>query len=282
MTRMLATAILTLLVLAPASTASAQLMAKGPVVYGHHHLNASDLAAVGRFWVDTLGGKAGTFGANTTVTFPNVILFFRDQAPTAGSIGSTADHIGLSVPNLRQVVDRVKANGFRMITQGSAPPTLEVVDDIARVNANTSIAFVLGPDDAKVELLEDRTQTEPIKLHHVHLFGHQNAEMQAWYEKVFGAETRPAGGAFLSSGLPGVVLNFSKTDTPMAATTGRVVDHIGFEIDGLEAFTKKLEGMGITLDVSYRSIPDRGLAIAFITDPWGTYIELSEGLDNLQ
>jgi len=281
MTRALA-AFLALFLLAPASTASAQLMADGPVVYGHHHLNASDPAAARRFWADTLGGKAGTFGANTTVTFANVILFFRDQAPTGGSIGSTADHIGLSVPNLRQVVDRVKANGFQMITQGSAPPTLEVVDDIARVNADTAIAFALGPDGAKVELLEDRTQKEPVKLHHVHLFSHQNAEMQAWYAKVFGTESRPAPGAFLSSGLPGVVLNFTQSAEPMAATPGRVVDHLGFEIDGLEAFTKKLEGMGVTLDVPYRSIPDRGLAIAFITDPWGTYIELSEGLDNLE
>jgi catechol-2,3-dioxygenase len=283
MTRTLAAALFTLLLLAPASTASAQLVAEGPVVYGHHHLTVSDVAAHQRFWAETLGGTPGTFGGNTpTVAFPNVIVFFRAQAPTGGSVGSTSDHIGHSVQNLRQVGDRVKANGFRMITQGSAPPTLEVVDDIARVNADTAIAFALGPDDVKVELLEDRTQTEPAKLHHVHFFGHQNAEMQAWYAKVFGAETRPAPGAFLSSGLPGVVLNFSQSAEPMAATRGRVVDHIGFEIDGLEAFTKKLVGMGITLDVPYRSVPAIGLSIAFITDPWGTYIELTEGLDELE
>jgi hypothetical protein len=28
-------------------------------------------------------------------------------------------------------------------------------------------------------------------------------------------------------------------------------------------------------------VPAAGLSIAFITDPWGTYIELTEGLDKL-
>ena len=66
-----------------------------------------------------------------------------------------------------------------------------MIDDIAPVNATTSIAFVMGPDDVKVELLENKQQTTPIALHHVHFFGAQNAEMRAWYEKVFGAKPRP-------------------------------------------------------------------------------------------
>ena len=46
----------------------------------------------------------------------------------------------------------------------------------------------------------------------------------------------------------------------------------------LEAFTKKLEADGIPLTVSYRTIPALNIAIAFIQDPWGTNIELTEGL----
>jgi extradiol dioxygenase family protein len=61
-------------------------------------------------------------------------------------------------------------------------------------------------------------------------------------------------------------------------TKGRALDHIGFEVRGLESFAKKLEARGIHFDVPYREIPRLGLAIAFITDPWGTYIELTEGL----
>lgn len=33
-------------------------------------------------------------------------------------------------------------------------------------------------------------------------------------------------------------------------------------------------------DVPYTIRPEIGLAIAFLTDPWGTHIELNEGLDN--
>ena len=64
-------------------------------------------------------------------------------------------------------------------------------------------------------------------------------------------------------------------------TQGRVVDHIGFEVKNLEAFTKQLEAQGIKLTSPYRPAPALGLHIAFITDPWGTYIELTEGLDKI-
>ena len=49
----------------------------------------------------------------------------------------------------------------------------------------------------------------------------------------------------------------------------------------LEAFCKKLEGAGIKLDAAYRRVAAIGLAVAFFTDPWGTYIELTEGLSQL-
>jgi catechol 2,3-dioxygenase-like lactoylglutathione lyase family enzyme len=148
------------------------------------------------------------------------------------------------------------------------------------VNATTSIAFALGPDDVKVELLENKQQPVPVTLHHIHFFGPQNMEMRAWYAKVFGAKPREAAN-FPAADLPGVALNFSASPTPVVGTTGRAVDHIGFEVKNLEAFCKKLEEMGIKLNVPYRSVPALGLSIAFITDPWGTYIELTEGLDKV-
>ena len=148
-------------------------------------------------------------------------------------------------------------------------------------DATTSIAFALGPDDVKVELLENKQQTVPITLHHIHFFGQQNAEMRAWYAKVFGAKPREAPN-FLVADLPGVALNFSASPTPVVGTKGRAVDHIGFEVKNLEAFCKRLEEMGIKLDTPYRNVPAVGLALAFITDPWGTSIELNEGLDKIQ
>lgn len=254
------------------------------MVYGHHHVNTTNMEAQKKFFVDTLGGaliKVGTNNAEV-VKFPNVLIFFRPaQAPTGGTRGTTVNHIGFSVPNLRPMIDRIRANGFQMITNTEAPGR-EVKDDIAGPlqPGGASIAFALGPDDVKVEFVEVKQQAIPITLHHVHFFNPKNVEMQAWYVKTFGAKPR-TGGAFPAADLPGVVLNFSPSPDPVVGTAGRALDHVGFEIKNLEEFIRTLEANGITLSVPYRKVPALGIAVAFFTDPWGTYIELTEGLDKV-
>jgi catechol 2,3-dioxygenase-like lactoylglutathione lyase family enzyme len=278
----------TLLLVASATPVFAQLtVAKdGPIVYGHHHLNTTDIAAQKKFFVDTLGGKAIKIGTSNAeiVEFPNVLIFFRSvPAAPGGTRGTTVNHIGFSVPDLRGAVDKIKANGFRMITNTEASSDRVVKDDIAGPPqpGGASIAFALAPDDLKVELVEARQQTIPIALHHVHFFNPKNTDMQAWYVKTFAAAPR-SGGAFPSATLPGVALNFSPSNDPVVGTQGRAVDHIGFEVKDLEAFCKKLEADGIKMAVPYRKVPALDIAIAFITDPWGTYIELTEGLDKVR
>jgi catechol 2,3-dioxygenase-like lactoylglutathione lyase family enzyme len=56
------------------------------------------------------------------------------------------------------------------------------------------------------------------------------------------------------------------------------MDHIGFEVKNLEAFCKKLEAQGVKFEIPYRDVPQLGLKIAFLVDPEGTRIELTEGL----
>ena len=77
--------------------------------------------------------------------------------------------------------------------------------------------------------------------------------------------------------IPGVQMRFAKTDTPAVTTKGRILDHIGFDVKDLKAFIAKLEAAGVKLDAdgAYR-VNDVGVGIAFITDPWGTRIELNE------
>lgn len=279
--------LLTLVLTAPSTSLAQTLVADGPVIYGHHHFNTTDMAAQRTFYVDTLGGTAAKIGTNMleVIEFPNVFLFFRPmQKPTGGTIGSTVNHIGFSVPDLKPVVARLKAGGYKMITSDSVAATVKVTDDIAAASPTTNIAFVLGPEDVKVELVEVKAQVAPIQLHHVHFFGERNTEMQAWYAKTFGATLLPQapGQAFVIDQLPGLTLNFSPSATATVGTEGRALDHIGFEIKNLEAFTKKLEAEGITLTVPYRQVPALGIAIAFIKDPWGTNIEMTEGLAAIQ
>ena len=278
------------LLTAPATSHGQILVGKeGPVVYGHHHLNTTNMAAQKRFFVDTLGGTVRHIGtgarAQDIIEFPNVQLWFRPmQAPTGGTIGTTVNHIGFSVNNIRAVVSKIKANGYKMITTDSVAATVKVTDDVAAASPTTNIAFVLGPEDTKVEFVEVKDQKLPIQLHHIHFFGEKNTEMQAWYAKTFGAKllTPNPGSAFVQDQLPGVFLNFTPSPTPTVGTTGRALDHIGFEVKNLEAFTKQLEAQGIKLDRPYTRVPELGIAIAFIKDPWGTNIEMTEGLDAIQ
>jgi hypothetical protein len=106
--------------------------------------------------------------------------------------------------------------------------------------------------------------------------------VQAWYVKTFGSKPRAAAtNGIIGSDLPGIGLSVSNSPAPVVGTRGRVIDHIGFEVKGLEAFVKKLEAAGIKLDRPYTPVPALGISIAFFTDPWGTYIELTEGLDKV-
>jgi catechol 2,3-dioxygenase-like lactoylglutathione lyase family enzyme len=72
--------------------------------------------------------------------------------------------------------------------------------------------------------------------------------------------------------------DFLKAPAPQAPTKGRALDHIGFEVKNLEAFCKKLAAAGVTFDLTYRELPQLGgLKIAYVLDPEGTRIELTEG-----
>ena len=77
--------------------------------------------------------------------------------------------------------------------------------------------------------------------------------------------------------LPGININISGVAEAQAPTRGRMLDHIGFEVKNLEAFCRELEAHGIKLDRPYGKLPS-GFGLAFLTDPWGTYVELTEGL----
>jgi catechol 2,3-dioxygenase-like lactoylglutathione lyase family enzyme len=280
--------IVALLALACVSPAGvfAQLIAKGPVTNGHYHFNASNVDEHMRFWVDTLGGKAGTFGDDVPIVlFPNALIFMRDQAPTGGMIGTSVNHIGLSVRDLRATVDRIVAAGYKMITESEAPAGVRVVDNIGVVEGDgpvSGLAYVEGPEGIKVEILEMRAQAAPIASNHVHFFGQDAEAMRQWYVDTFGAVPRAGSvNGIIGADLPGLGLSFTGGIAGVEGTDGRVLDHIGFEIDDLKSFTERLQAKGIKLDVPYTKVERLGIAIAFVTDPWGTKIELTEGLDEV-
>ena len=63
---------------------------------------------------------------------------------------------------------------------------------------------------------------------------------------------------------------------PTVGTKGRILDHIGFDVNDLDAFLKKAAAAGVTPVVPATKNPTSGVSLAFIADPWGTYIELNQ------
>ncbi len=268
--------------------AAAQLLNKdAPVIVGHYHLNVTNVEEHMKFWVDTLGGTRMTFGPNKVdvVKFPDVYLFLREQAPTGPTRGTTFDHIGFAVPDVPAVAAKAVANGYQL-TVGREPAPGETASPPTAGNYGM-FAYLLGPDGVKVELVTNSDpDAPPIKHHHMHFVNKQFVEMQQWYMKAFDATLREGQtDFFIGADLPGVgyMLNFFSwlPDEDLVGTKGRAVDHVGFEVRNLEAFCKRLEAKGIPLTVPYRYVPELGLGVAFITDPWGTLIELNEGLRDL-
>ena len=128
-----------------------------------------------------------------------------------------------------------------------------------------------------MEFTEDAALATPIAFHHVHLSTPNQEAQRAWYVKTFGA-VEGMRGAFPAAMFPGGEADFLKAPAPQAPTKGRSLDHIGFEVKNLEAFCKKLEAAGVTFDLTYREMPALGgLKIAYVLDPEGTRIELTEG-----
>ena len=195
--------------------------------------------------------------------FPGVYinLTLGTEKGDGGTQGSVVNHVGFIVNNLQQQVARWKAAGVPV-----SPGT----------NGRLDQAFVNTPDGLRIEILENKNQAMPIQSEHVHFFLPEAAiaQSQAWYGRIFGAKAGVRNNAPVAD-IPGVQLRFTKADTAQAPTKGRVLDHIGFDVKNLKAFIKTLEANNIKLDRPY-SVNDQGVGIAFITDPWGTNIEINE------
>jgi catechol 2,3-dioxygenase-like lactoylglutathione lyase family enzyme len=265
---------------AVSSPATAQLHAakEGPVAIGHHHLNVSDVDAHKRFWVDQLGAEVDSLGPMEVLKLPNLILVLRERDPSGSNRPTTVNHIGLQVRDVAAMVDKLEAAGFPIVTREqipAAPGHLMPIPD-----QDTRVAFVLAPDEMNVELFENPSLEVPVANHHIHFYTGDVEATKAWYVRHLGAAPGMRG-SFQAADLPGVNLTFSPAQGDATGTEGTVLDHIGFEVDGLEALCERLEAAGVELSVPYRRVDALGLGVAFFTDPWGTYVELTEGLDAL-
>jgi catechol 2,3-dioxygenase-like lactoylglutathione lyase family enzyme len=211
-----------------------------------------------------MGAKMFMIGGNPFMMFPGtyINLNLGTEKGEGGSQGSVVNHVGFIVNNVQERVAQWKAAGVPVLPGN---------------NNRLDQAFVETPDGVRMEILEDKTQGVPIKNEHVHFFlpEAEIAKAQAWYAKTFGGKVASRNNAPVVDGIPGVQLRFAKADTKQAVTRGRVLDHIGFDVKDHAAFVKKLQAEGVKLDDEPRKVPN-GSSIVYLTDPWGTRIEIIE------
>jgi catechol 2,3-dioxygenase-like lactoylglutathione lyase family enzyme len=230
------------------------------VTMGHWHIASKDVEANKKLFL-AMGGKLFMPGGNPLIMFPGVYinLVLNDEKGNGGSQGSVVNHVGFVVNNVQERVAQWKAAGVRVLPGN---------------NNRLDQAFVETPDGVRIEILEDKTQSMPVRNEHVHLSLPQAeiSKAQAWYAKTFGGKPGTRNNAPVVD-LPGVQIRFATADTKQAPTRGRVLDHVGFDVKDHEGFVKRLQAEGIKLDEPVRKSA-AGNTITYITDPWGTRIEI--------
>jgi catechol 2,3-dioxygenase-like lactoylglutathione lyase family enzyme len=263
--KLLLTAVLALFAARPAFAQLAPVNEAG-VTFGHVHLSVADPEVHKKMWVEQFGGVISTKGTFTIVKLPNMMIAFRATAPTGGIEDTALNHFGLKVRSMAEALAKWKAAGYQVQREFKG-------------SEGFPNAFLIGPDGLRFELQEDTTLKVPAVAYHLHYQLPEAAKLRDWYAEMFGL-TKGKSGNFETAEAPGVRLLFANNQTaPAGGTRGKTIDHIGFEVKNLAEFIKKLEAKGIKMDVAYREVPAIGLNIAYLTDPTGVYIELTDGYD---
>ena len=226
---------------------------------GHMHMMVRDPGAHKKIWVDVFGAQVVNSGSLELLKLPGIFLGLSKAEPVEGSEGSTLDHFAFRVKDLASTSAKLKAAGIPLTR-----------DDAMEIVA-------IFPDRVKVEFYPAPALTVPVEHFHAHFYAADIDALRAWYVQHFGA-AMPTPTNANATGVPGISFSFRKTDVGQAATKGRSLDHIGFEVKDLEAFCKRLAADGVTFEGPVRDVPGIGLKIVYLIDPAGTRIELTQGL----
>jgi catechol 2,3-dioxygenase-like lactoylglutathione lyase family enzyme len=243
-----------------AGLAVAQPFPQNPrsVALAHIHLNSADPDAAIAFWKDVIGTSTYSRESVNGVSMLGALIVFTRSAPSGPSVGSVIDHLGLQVPDLQPFIEKLAKTPFKSFQPSPAGGVL----------------MIDGPDGVRIELTEDSSMYAPLEFGHIHFHTTQPNDTQAWYAKHFGA--RPvADDPLHSSRLAGATLTFAQADSA-APTAGRAIDHISFEVKDLRSFCDTLAAGGIKLDSPFQSTSSTRVSTVFLTDHWGTRIELME------
>src|ERR1700704_4768844 len=125
------------------------------VTWGHWHVISRDVEANKKLFLG-MGGKLFMPGGQPLMMFPGVYinLTLGQEKGEGGSQGSGVNHVGFIVNNVQEQVAKWKAAGVAVLPGN---------------NNRLDQAFVVTPDGVRIEILEDKTQSMPVRNEHIHL-----------------------------------------------------------------------------------------------------------------
>jgi catechol 2,3-dioxygenase-like lactoylglutathione lyase family enzyme len=236
---------------------------------GHVHLAVKDVDAQKHFWVSVMGGTLVKNGPLELIQFPGVFILLSQADGASAPAGSIVNHFGFVVKDMPATLAKWKDANLQI------QPT-----------ANPNEAFVFAPDGIRLEVYGEPSLPTPVSMNHIHFYLSDVPAIKSWYVKAFGANPgrRPCIACIAkpsmteADDLPGVNLSFSLGNPAPTPTKGHAIDSIGFEVTNIEGFLTGLQARGIKIDGPVRTLPNTAIKMATLTDPWGTSIELTEGI----
>ncbi|MDG2090679.1 MAG: VOC family protein [Gammaproteobacteria bacterium] len=274
--RVLSISVVSAWLLSPIASAQLATPDENGLAFGHVHLNVPDIEEHLALWIEHFDGEFITVGSEVAVKFQNFIVMFEEQTPSLASVDTVMHHFGFKLRDIDKFITKWEDAGLEM---GPIFPGAEGYTN----------AYVTLPGGVEVELQEDQSLHREFTGYHIHYSAEAYEELLNWYNTMFDLETQARGTIGSATNVPGMNMSFGQLgdrpfvlgDGPFAATQGTAIDHVGFEVENLEAFCRELEAKGIVFDKPYHWISELGVYSASFIDPKGVSVELTEGLGKL-
>jgi catechol 2,3-dioxygenase-like lactoylglutathione lyase family enzyme len=259
--------------------------------FHHVHLNTTDPAAAIAFYTAKFKARKEKFaGAMDAVwTGDSWLLFTKVASPPPSELLSAIWHIGWGAEDMKSTYQKQVDSGTKFATP---------ITDITAMTGGARpffYAYVDGPDHTLIEL----NTAGHHNFGHVHMFSTDAPAAGAWYAKHFGVRARPqpdkrvynnaqiAPAAFVTADhvsmiiypieyIQGAAPDLWKDRTAFAPTRERVIDHLGFSVDNLDATLERLRRDGVKVTSEPRSIANGQIRFSFIEGPDRVAIELLE------
>jgi catechol 2,3-dioxygenase-like lactoylglutathione lyase family enzyme len=283
---------LILLMTAPVTTHGQQqsVPAVPPAHFHHVHLNATDPASAILFYTSKFKAREESFAGlgDAVWTGDSWLLFTKVDAPPPSELLSGIWHIGWGAEDMQSTYQQQLARGTRFATP------ITDISDMVGGNRPFFYAYVDGPDHVLIELNTARHHN----FGHVHLFSADPPAAGAWYAQQLGVRSltqtakrvyqgvQIAPAAFVTADHVSMIIypvEYLEAVAPetwqarggkFASTRGRVVDHLGFSVDDLDAALARMRNHGVKVTAEPRSIAGGRIRSAFVEGPDQVAIEL--------